>query len=151
MSMEVNPDVCGRLWSGAFGSGLRQKIERYVYRAGFSLHAATEAASFEDSQHRCVGRQHLGDEFVKAGFARNDDDVTQEGRADSKPLILIDDRECNLGLLRVLDNVAAATGNNLLSVSFQNCDQRHVRHEVDVYEKSGFIFGEMALYRKEPL
>ena len=75
--------------------------------------------------------------------------MAHQGRADTLPLVLVDDGKSHLGCPRLSDNVTPASNNHRSSVLFDYGHEGDVVGEVDVHEKCDFLLREAALGSKE--
>src|SRR5688572_29611177 len=75
--------------------------------------------------------------------------MVQQCRANSLPLVLVDDGESHLGLLRLNDDVTSATDNHWSSTFLYHYDQGHVSDKVDVHEEGNFPLLKVAPHGKE--
>jgi hypothetical protein len=75
--------------------------------------------------------------------------VTHKRRADTLPLVFVDDGESHLRLSRLHDDVAGAAHDHRAGAFLHHRDQGDMVDEVDVQEERDFLLAEVALYLEE--
>ena len=113
-----------------------EQPKRHVHDPSLALCTKAKPAFLEHFQHRDVVWEDLCDQFLVPGTAGNRGKMVQQCRADTLPLVLVDDGESHLGLPRLDDNVTSATDNYRSPAFFHHCDQGYVIGEVNVQVKS---------------
>src|SRR5215211_2142659 len=107
-----------------------EQPQRRVYDSGPALE--TEPAFLEHPQHRDVVWQDLRDQLPEPGTAGDRGEVAHQGRADTLPLVLVDDGESHLRRPGLDDDVASAPDDHRPSALVRHRDQGHVIGEVDI-------------------
>src|SRR4051812_44872443 len=106
-------------------------------------------AVLEHLQHWSVLGQNLRDQLIEPRSTGNRSKMAHQGRADTLPLVLVDDGKSHLGCPRLSDNVTPSSDNHRSSVVFDRGHEGIMVDEVDVHEECDFLLREAALGSKE--
>jgi len=117
--------------------------------SGLPLDALAKSAFLKHLQHRSVTRQYLCCEFAQSCRAGNQSQMTHQSRTNALALISVNNHEGDLAYSGRRDDVASTTNNDWLAVIFRNRDQGNVIGEIDIREKTDFVFGEVPLYSEK--
>lgn len=94
----------------------------YCLEVVFPAHG--KSTLLEQLQHREVVRKDLGDQLLDPGVTGDRGEVTQECRADTLPLVFVNDGESHLRLSRPHDDVAGAAHDHAAGAFLHHRDQR---------------------------
>ena len=89
-----------------------EQPKRHMHDPRLALHTKAEPAFLEYLKHRGVVWQDLCDHFLEPGISGDRGEMVQQCRANSLPLVLVDNGESHLGLLRLNDDVTSAADNH---------------------------------------
>ena len=118
--------------------GLGRQLKRDVDALGPALCTDRKPAALEYLEHRRIFGQHFGDELLERSGARNPDQVGDQVRGNTAPLMPVVDCERNLRATRLHDDVPCATRNHLLPPFGKHSDQCYVALEVDIEKELYF-------------
>ena len=132
------------------GENRRRDLDRELEIDDPTLERAAhlEAGPAEHREHRPVLGQHLGGEAAQAVHAADRGEMFEQHRAETAPLVGVDDGERHLGLVMPAPAVVATDGDDLVA---EHGDEGHAVAAVDVDETVDLGIGQARLHREEPV
>jgi len=127
----------------------RRQEKRDVNYTIFVPCPETATAALKQVQHKCIFRQHLGEQFLDAGTSSKNHEMPHQCRAYTTALIAVDDKECQLGPLGLCHDEARSAGDDIAAPLLQRCNQSDMIAEVNIEKIGNFFFGEALLGRKQ--